>query len=695
MVFLVKPFKVAGAAITSTYFKMLLIPIAALAIGNAVHTFWKMFSEEPSILAARDQLSWLYQYFAVELPNAFKRLWTSFKNVMSYNWSIIEKFVGYLRSEAAQTAIQAIMMLINPLSGAAVKPAIKGFIDLYDGIIAGVNKAKGPLDELRASFNHLLQMLKHDSQDAAKATSDFWATFSKLYGEGLVDKFKAVQKAIGWEAFKKWFADLADAGEMTLLKVNALIKGLGTSVEDASEAMEDSIIKAYEKSMSSLENQLWSTTQALDALKSGLIIKDQFEAYKKYLNAVWKAAETSIEMTDKHGEAYLRLWMKVEKVNEATKAYFKTLKEVGEVEKLLGSISGKEAYLGILQETGNVGAAEEARDAIKASLETFTALEKAAGMEENLGYIYWQAYLKAKDLDGGILKITDSLNNQIKAGKLADTLIQKVFDLQATGAEKAVDALRAQVLEWRAVAAAIDNEDMRKALEDLINLYEKLMKDKAAKKWFDDLVDLAKSSAQNMQQSMSDFFFDYMRDELKTAEDYWDAFYNNLLRLATNYAAKMAMMGLFGVGIEKSGGLVGATASATGSWLWGGIKSIVGNLFGGANDPMGFGGPATAFAQGGWITEPVFGIGRSGAAYTFAENRPEFVGQSGGGGDVNVIINNYSDEKTKVSKQRNAQGGKDILVMIGEAAAGSIRTSGPLAKQMKTTYGLNPIVGGR
>jgi SLT domain-containing protein len=50
-------------------------------------------------------------------------------------------------------------------------------------------------------------------------------------------------------------------------------------------------------------------------------------------------------------------------------------------------------------------------------------------------------------------------------------------------------------------------------------------------------------------------------------------------------------------------------------------------------------GSGHGYASGGWITEPIFGIGRSGRAYTFGERGPELVTPGGRGGGNHYTIN--------------------------------------------------------
>jgi len=83
--------------------------------------------------------------------------------------------------------------------------------------------------------------------------------------------------------------------------------------------------------------------------------------------------------------------------------------------------------------------------------------------------------------------------------------------------------------------------------------------------------DLAATTAEGMRSAFSDVFFDAMKNELKSFNDYWEAFTLAIRRQIANIAAEWAMSGIFGTGGGKGGnwGLVGKAASAVWGWLGG------------------------------------------------------------------------------------------------------------------------------
>lgn len=72
-------------------------------------------------------------------------------------------------------------------------------------------------------------------------------------------------------------------------------------------------------------------------------------------------------------------------------------------------------------------------------------------------------------------------------------------------------------------------------------------------------------------------------------------------------------------------------------WIWNGLQSAVSGI-----------GSVLPFANGGMINEPIFGIGKSGQAYTFGERGAEMVtplsGGGGGGTTVNITVGSISSE---------------------------------------------------
>lgn len=99
---------------------------------------------------------------------------------------------------------------------------------------------------------------------------------------------------------------------------------------------------------------------------------------------------------------------------------------------------------------------------------------------------------------------------------------------------------------------------------------------------------------------------------------------------------------------------------------------------------------STGYDSGGWINEPVFGVGASGRRYTFAENNPEYVanparGQMG----TSVEINIHNAPPVKSQKTRKkAGGGERTDIWFDQQVAGLMWGSTETAKAIETKYGI-------
>jgi len=120
---------------------------------------------------------------------------------------------------------------------------------------------------------------------------------------------------------------------------------------------------------------------------------------------------------------------------------------------------------------------------------------------------------------------------------------------------------------WQRTANEIDNT--RLAIVDMENelqvlggtieegltkgLQEYVLEQKTA---FEQARDFAKQTAQEMQDTFSELFFDAMQGKLKTAMDYWKRFYTTVQKLASDYLSSWFMTGN-NQGGQSGGGLFG------------------------------------------------------------------------------------------------------------------------------------------
>ena len=142
------------------------------------------------------------------------------------------------------------------------------------------------------------------------------------------------------------------------------------------------------------------------------------------------------------------------------------------------------------------------------------------------------------------------------------------------------------------------------------------------KKSSDSLIKLSERTAWAMQENFSNVFFDAMTGELKTFGDYAKSILTSIQRAIADITSQLVTEGLFGPGMKGGG------------WL--------SSLFGASTSAAS---PAAAtpyvgyeYANGGYIGEPVRGIGMSsGRSYEFDPN--EIVTPAGKAGGVQVAVN--------------------------------------------------------
>lgn len=139
---------------------------------------------------------------------------------------------------------------------------------------------------------------------------------------------------------------------------------------------------------------------------------------------------------------------------------------------------------------------------------------------------------------------------------------------------------------------------------------------------------------------------------------------------------------LFNIGKNVINSLINGLKAAAGplisfvNWVKGLVSSISGffGLGGGTNPhgttPGGGSGVVSRFAAGGWIREPVVGLGlRTGMGYALAENGPEYVSPRGhGGGNIYITVQGDTDPYAAARRiqqelrkyKRQVLGGKEL-----------------------------------
>jgi len=150
-------------------------------------------------------------------------------------------------------------------------------------------------------------------------------------------------------------------------------------------------------------------------------------------------------------------------------------------------------------------------------------------------------------------------------------------------------------------------------------------------------------------------------------------------------------------GIQSIQGLVVGTAMKVGGGLLG---SLFGSLFrggggfgtGGLFGNMDFGG---FFASGGTLGAGQVGIvGETGPEFITGPATITPMGKMGG--NVEVVVNNYSSAKAETKETTDARGNRRIEVVVGDMVAGELtRSNSNLQQAMTNNYGTRPVMARR
>ena len=216
---------------------------------------------------------------------------------------------------------------------------------------------------------------------------------------------------------------------------------------------------------------------------------------------------------------------------------------------------------------------------------------------------------------------------------------------------------------------------------------------------FNYMNELATRTADAMESAFSDLFFDILTQDFEDLEDLVTRVLNNIIRILSDVMANMLKVKMFG---EQLG-----TGEFSGGWFWDMFKS-------GSTAPTDYGASAVPqhMHSGGlvgsthgrhtnvpdWFSSyaPRLHSGLKADEYPAILQAGERVIPRGGSDDkVNVQINNYTGEKTKVKEDRNPYGGRDITVIIGEALSQDISNGGTLHQSIRRTFGVKPVTAGR
>lgn len=170
--------------------------------------------------------------------------------------------------------------------------------------------------------------------------------------------------------------------------------------------------------------------------------------------------------------------------------------------------------------------------------------------------------------------------------------------------------------------------------------------------------DMARRTAQAMEQNFRTFFFDLFEGRIRSLQDVLKGVSNFIAQIASQIAAQFATRALIGA--------FGLTAAG--------------------------GGMVQRFATGG----PVLGVGNRDTVPAlltpgeFVLSRQD-VGdiKRGLGSQVRVVVNNYSQSEVSASSRRGPDGTQELEIMVAKAVNRSI-TEGRMDKAMRSRFNLTP-----
>jgi hypothetical protein len=238
-------------------------------------------------------------------------------------------------------------------------------------------------------------------------------------------------------------------------------------------------------------------------------------------------------------------------------------------------------------------------------------------------------------------------------------------------------------------------KELRKVLENLreIDVLEKLGL-KEIEKDFGNLASIFEDATDSWKADLSDFLVDFAQGTA-SMQEFFENMLHSLQRSLADFLADEVIRKLFGEAGATGfiGGLLGYFKST---------KALPGP------GPAGPSFPAGVLHRGGVVgltptpkrllptsvisAAPRLHTGLKSDEFPAILRKGETVSPKGKSPIDNVFVLNQTSSPAEVRESRNIGGGKDVHILIGEAAAMDIASGGPLFKSMRNTFGLRPNV---
>jgi lambda family phage tail tape measure protein len=225
------------------------------------------------------------------------------------------------------------------------------------------------------------------------------------------------------------------------------------------------------------------------------------------------------------------------------------------------------------------------------------------------------------------------------------------YDALRKEAEKLVEAAmtplekfrmqEARILELRKAGAFRSEEDFAKVYGAHYEEGRDLLKD-SREKMMEGMPD-ARKRAEEILKDFGDLGEETFRTLENAVKSFGDKFTDTFTEMVTTGKASFSDLARSIIQDIIRITMYTTVTKPLSNWLVGGIESLAGGLSGGSSRA------SAKFADGGWLMEPIIGMGlRTGTAYTLAERGPELVVPQGKamGGQVNNVTVNVSVSNT-------------------------------------------------
>lgn len=456
-------------------------------------------------------------------------------------------------------------------------------------------------EAMGVSVAQLQKMLAEGKVLSDEALPKLADVLEKRYSGVMASSTEAVNKLNeSWERFKisisdSGFADIAVAGMNALTTAfkfwgeRASLRSISETYREGLELAKqglidlDSFAKASFMERQKIVDSIFAHEQKLLAgksiapkksastpIKSGPLPSSEMEtALKKIVEENRKA---QVEIDSLNSSAYEKALIRIESEYQAKK-------------KVVGSSVELEKWK---NNQINIFGAEQAKAAHESDLE---ALEIAAKSREDYLKIYLDSVEKAEKAEQeksemlGQLALVDQKIVEESNKDKADAYRQMYDDIGKTTKESHAFKTEALKKEYSILKQVLgDSETLQKAQaerqkkldQDLILSsneffagvkvgYDRMLQDQMT--WAKSGEAIFKSFASNSKSTISNVLFDGIKGDLKSFEDYWDSFFDSLLRTFTDTVAEMATEQLASATVKGLSAVGGWAAGAAMDYL--------------------------------------------------------------------------------------------------------------------------------